>query len=208
MIRFRSAFLTPLALATAFLSAAGPAAPAPQTGTLSNLQAAYNGESNARATYLAYATKAQKEGYAKAAALFRAAAKAEEIHAANHAQVIKALGAEPKADIKAPEVKSTRENLQAAIKGESYERDVMYPGFLTQARKEGKVDAIRTFNYAKTAEAEHARLYQEALDNLDGWKTQNVSFYVCPVCGYTSTARPQEKCPSSFTPSARFLTVG
>jgi rubrerythrin len=207
MIRSSFAYLSPLLLAAGILSAAGPASPMPSAGTLNDMQAAYNGESNAHAAYLTYATKAQAEGYAKAASLFRAAAKAEEIHAANHAMVIKSLGAEPKAIIKAPEVKSTRENLQAALKGEIYERDVMYPGFLVQARKEGKVDAIRSLNYAKTAEAEHARLYQEALNDLEGWKGQNTAFYVCPVCGYTSTTRPAEKCPSSFTPSSRFLTV-
>lgn len=208
MIRSRSAYLSSLFLAATILSATGPANPTNPASTLNDMQAAYNGESNAHATYLAYAEKAQGEGYAKVASFFRAAAKAEEIHATNHAQVIKSLGAEPKANLKAPEVKSTRENLQAAIKGETYERDVMYPGFLTQARKEGKVDAIRSLNYAKTAEAEHARLYQEAFNDLDGWKVQNVAFYVCPVCGYTSTTRPTEKCPSSFTPSIQFLTIG
>lgn len=208
MIRAKSAFLSPLLLTASILSAAGPTTPTPAAGTLKDMQAAYNGESNAHANYLAYAVKAQEEGYAKAAALFRAAAKAEEIHAANHAQVIKSLGAEPTADLKPAEVKSTRENLQAALKGETYERDVMYPGFLTQARKEGKIDAIRSLNYAKTAEAEHARLYQEALNDMDGWKGQNATFYVCPVCGYTSTTRPTAKCPSSFTPSSRFLAIG
>ena len=206
MIR-TSATLSSLLLASSILSAQGPSTPAPAS-TLNNLQAAFNGESNARAAYLAYADKAQAEGYAKAAALFRAAAKAEEIHANNHAEVIKAMGAEPKATLASPDVKSTRENLQAALKGETYERDVMYPGFLLQARKEGKIDAIRSLNYAKTAEAEHAKLYQEALNDLEGWRTQNVSFYVCPVCGYTSLTRPAEKCPSSFTPSSRFLTIG
>lgn len=208
MIPFRSASLSSLLLAAAFLPAAQPAAPSPAASTLNNMQAAYNGESNARAKYLAYAAKAQEEGYAKAASLFRAAAKAEEIHAANHAKVIASMGAEPKAEINTPEVLSTQENLQEALKGETYERDVMYPEFLTRARKEGKVDAIRSLNFAKTAEAEHAKLYQEALNDLEGWRTQNVSFYVCPVCGYTSLTRPAEKCPSSFTPSSRFLTIG
>lgn len=208
MIRSRTAYLSSLLLAASILSATGPASPATPASTLNDMQAAYNGESNARATYLAFAEKAQSEGYAKVASFFRAAAKAEEVHANNHSNVIKALGAEPKATIKTPEVKSTRENLQAALNGETYERDVMYPGFIAQARKEGKIDAIRSLNYAKTAEAEHARLYQEALNDMAGWKAQNVSFYVCPVCGYTTTAKPSEKCPSSFTPAHRFIAVG
>lgn len=175
--------------------------------TLANLQTAYEGESNARAAYLAYADKAQAEGHGKAASLFRAAAKAEEIHAANHAEVIKALGAQPQATIRTPEVKSTRENLEAALHGETYERDVMYPGFLAQARHEGRADAVRSLNFAKTAEAEHAILYTAALNELSGGGSAPANFYVCPVCGFTSTTRPEGKCPSSFTPSDRFIVV-
>jgi rubrerythrin len=100
------------------------------TKTLANLQTAFDGESNARVRYLAFAQKAETEGYGKAASLFRAAARAEEIYANNHAEVIRKLGATPAADVKTPDVKSTTENLQAAIKGESYERDTMYPAFL------------------------------------------------------------------------------
>lgn len=111
------------------------ASPQP-AGTLDNLQAAFNGESNARARYLAFAAKAGEEGYGPVASLFRAAARAEQIHAANHAEVIRALGAEPVAVIDVPEVKSTALNLEAAIAGETYERDVMYPAFLEQARQE------------------------------------------------------------------------
>ncbi|MHB8303849.1 MAG: rubrerythrin family protein [Acidobacteriaceae bacterium] len=97
------------------------------------MQAAFNGESNAHVRYLAFAKQADGEGYGEAASLFRAAARAEEVHASNHAAVIKEMGATPKATIESPEVKSTRENLEAAIKGETYERDIMYPAFLKQA---------------------------------------------------------------------------
>ena len=103
--------------------------------TMSNLQAAYNGESNAHARYLAFAKKADAEGYAGAASLFRAAARAEQIHAGNHADVIKKFGRAPEAKLEQPAVKSTRENLEAALKGESYERDEMYPAFIRDARE-------------------------------------------------------------------------
>ena len=69
------------------------------TKTLDNLQAGFNGESNAHARYLAFAEKAGQEGYGEVASLFRAAAKAEEVHAANHAGVIKTLGGTPQAKI-------------------------------------------------------------------------------------------------------------
>ncbi len=183
-------------------------APSAQAATtLDNLQAAFNGESNARAKYLVFAKKADDEGYARAARLFRAAARAEEIHAGNHAAVIKKLGGTPKADIQAAVAKSTKENLDAAIKGESYERDTMYPEFLTQARKDGNAEAVRTFNLAKTAEGEHAKLYQQALDGLESYKVAGDPIYVCGVCGYTTPALPAQKCPSSFTPKEKFEAI-
>ena len=177
------------------------------TKTLDNLQTAFNGESNAKARYLAFAEKAEAEGYGKVASLFRAAARAEDIHAINHAEVIRKLGATPTADVKTPEVKSTAENLQTAIKGESYERDAMYPEFLKQAREDGNKDAFRTFNFAKEAEAEHAKLYTEASNNLAAWKTTAQPFYVCPSCGYTTPTLNFDKCPVDFTPRDKFIAV-
>jgi rubrerythrin len=176
--------------------------------TLENMQAAFNGESNAHARYLAFAQQADKEGYPAAANLFRAAARAEQIHAGNHAEVIRQLGAEPKAAIETPQVKSTRENLEAAVKGESYERDTMYPEFLKQARADGDAKAVRSLNLAKTAEAEHAKLYQAALDGLEASKgIAAKGFYVCPVCGFTTAAPDFKKCPSCFTAKEKFEKI-
>ncbi len=175
--------------------------------TLENLQAAYNGESNAAARYKAFAAKADADGYAGAARLFRAAARAETIHAASHAKVIQALGGKPRADIAATAVKTTRENLQAALAGETYEKDTMYPDFLARARKDGNADAVRTLNLARNAEIEHAKLYQAALDNLDGQKAAGAPFYVCGVCGYTTRTLPADKCPSSFSAKEKFERV-
>ncbi len=188
---------------------AGDTKPAASAGkTLDNLQAAFDGESNAHARYLAFAKKADEEGYGEAASYFRAAAKAEEIHAANHAVVIKKMGGAPKADVKTPDVKSTKENLAAAIQGESYERDTMYPEFLAQARKEGNRDAIETFNFAKTAEGEHAKMYTATLDGLDGLKGSKAKdLFVCTVCGYTTAKVDFEKCPSCFNPKDRYVKV-
>jgi rubrerythrin len=176
--------------------------------TLDNLQAGFNGESNAHARYLAFAEKANQEGYGEVASLFRAAAKAEEVHAANHAAVIKNLGGTPQAKIETPVVKSTKENLEAAIKGESYERDTMYPEFLKQARAEGNRDAVQTFNYAKTAEGEHAKHYSEALNNLPKLKGSKAKdYFVCTVCGYTTPQLDFSKCPSCFTHKDKYEKV-
>ncbi len=185
---------------------AGSLAQASTGKTIDNLQAAYNGESNAHARYLAFAAKADQEGYKGVASLFRAAAYAEKIHANNHAVVIKKLGGMPQAKIETAAPKSTRENLEAAIKGESYERDEMYPAFLKLARQEGKADAIQTLNYARNAEIEHAKLYTAALGNLDGMRSAT-SWFVCPVCGYTTAKIDFERCPSSFTPAGKYEKV-
>jgi rubrerythrin len=197
---------TLLALTLALIAL--PIGAAAATTTLDNLQAGFNGESNAHARYLAFAEKADQEGYGEVASLFRAAAKAEEVHAANHAAVVKKMGGTAQAKIETPVVKSTKENLEAAIKGESYERDTMYPEFLKQARAEGNRDAVQTFNYAKTAEAEHAKLYSDALNNLPKLKGSKAKdFFVCMVCGYTTAQLDFSKCPSCFTHKDRYEKV-
>lgn len=192
-------------LAIMALASSALAGPAPSK-TLDNLMAAYNGESNAHAKYVEFAKKADLEGYAGAASLFRAAAAAEKTHARNHAEVIAKLGGTPKADVKPPAVKTTAENLRAAIDGESYERDTMYPGFIAEARATGNTDALRSFNFAISAEAEHAKLYGEAAGSLEAWK-QATAFYVCPVCGKTVRAASFEKCPVCFTQADKFAKV-
>lgn len=191
-----------------FAMLAFPAGISAATTTLENMQAAFNGESNAHARYLAFAQHADQEGYADVANLFRAAARAEEVHASNHAEVIRGMGAEPKANIEAPEVKSTRENLEAAVKGESYERDTMYPEFIARAKTDGNTKAIKSLNLAKLAEEEHARLYEAALRQLDQSKGVAAGgYYVCPVCGFTVRVADFEKCPSCFTSKEKFEKV-
>lgn len=209
MIRIKSIIggISKLSLALFAASALATGAGAATT-TLQNMQAAFNGESNAHARYLAFAKHADGEGYGQVASLFRAAARAEEIHAANHAVVIKELGSAPEANVVAPEVKSTRENLEVAIKGETYERDTMYPDFLKQARADRNKSAVKSLNLAKTAEAEHAKLYAAALADLDNLKgSKSVEFSVCPTCGFTTRDPSFSKCPSCFTPKEKFEKV-
>lgn len=204
--------LPALALAGAaavVLSSPAFAAAPPAASTLDNLQAAYDGESNASAKYAAFAKKADEEGYGQVASLFRAASRAEQIHAATHAGVIRKLGGTPKADVKAAEVKTTKENLQAAVAGESYERDTMYPEFLAKAKKDANKDAIETFNFARSAEAEHAKMYSEALAKLDSLKgSKAVAYYVCTVCGYTTARLDFQKCVVCFSSKDKYTKVG
>jgi rubrerythrin len=199
---------TTLPAATAVF--AGDTAPmTPATAVvLEHLQDAFNGESNAKARYEAFAKKAESDGYAPVASLFRAAARAEGIHAANHAVVIRKLGAEPTATLKAPEVRATVDNLKAAVEGETYERDKMYPQFIKDARAAGDADAVRTFNFALSAEGEHARLYAQASDRLPSLKgVKAETYYVCTVCGFTTTQLDFNKCPACASPKEKYVTV-
>jgi rubrerythrin len=194
------------AIGAAFIAAVTPVQAKVSQKTLDNLNAAFQGESNAAHRYEAFARKADAEGHAYAARLFRAAARAESIHRESHKKAILALDGKI-ADFKLDEVQpgTTAENLQAAIKGESYERDTMYPDFLKQARADEAKEAVRTLLYAQKAEGEHARLYQDALDNLA--KNAATPLYVCKVCGYTTTKLPDRNCPSCREPAGNYERI-
>ena len=148
--------------------------------TEKNLQDAFAGESQANRKYLAFAKKAEEEGYSQVAKLFRAAAEAETIHAHNH---LRELGG----------IRSTKENLEEAINGESYEFQNMYPKMIEDAKSEGNDGALRSFNFANEVEKLHAELYRKALENLG--ENQAVDYYVCQVCGNTVENEPPETCP-------------
>lgn len=148
--------------------------------TEQNLKEAFAGESQANRKYLAFAKKAEAEGFKQVAKLFRAAAEAETVHAHNH---LKELGG----------IKSTKENLEEAINGESYEFQKMYPQMIKDAEAEGIKGALRSFNYANDVEKIHAALYRKALENLG--KNPDADMYVCQVCGYTVEGEAPDECP-------------
>jgi len=180
---------------------------AAESQTLKDLLAAFQGESNASIKYTAFAIKAEVEGFLRAAALFRAAARAEQVHAAHHARIIAKLGGTARAELHAPEVKSTRENLEAAKAGEVYERDVMYPTYIKEAEASGQKEAVHSFTLAMKAEAVHAQLYGEVLDNLEAQRASAV-FYVCLYCGeVTDKPEEAEHCPICGAPRDKFDSV-
>ncbi len=178
----------------------------PEATTLENLQTAFNGESNAKVRYEAFAVKAQAEGYLGAAGLFKAAAMAEGIHAAKHAKVIEALGGVPKADVKAPVVKTTKENLKEALNGENHEAKKMYPGFLKKAEADKNTQAMYSFKGAMAAEKVHAQYYAAALKDLNGWKAAK-KFLVCQTCGYTTMDMNIKVCPVCSQPRSQFTEI-
>lgn len=181
--------------AVALAALSGVASAKVSDQTLKNLNTAYQGESNASNRYALFAKKADGEGYGQVAKLFRAASAAEAIHRETHKSAILELGGKID-NFQLDEVSpaTTAENLRAAIKGETYERDTMYPEFLAAAKADDAAAAIRTFTFAATAEKEHAKLYQQALDQLG--KNPPADYFVCQVCGMTLTAIPAKRCPS------------
>jgi len=176
--------------------------------TMVNLIAAYKGESTASAKYAAFAEQARKEGLQPIAIMFGATSKAEAIHALNHKAVIEKLGG--KVDPFSPQfaVKTTRENLEDAIKGEDYEMVTMYPEFIKTARDEDANDAIKSFRWAMETEKKHFAIYTNAFNalNKNDLKSLPKVYWVCPKCGNTfDQAKPEDKCPFCYTSKDKYI---
>lgn len=162
--------------------------------TQDNLKEAFAGESQANRKYVAFAQKADKDGFPNVAKLLRTAAEAETIHALGHFDAMGAIG-------------TTAENLQAAIDGETYEFETMYPPMIEQAEADGH-RAKRMFNFAAKAEAVHAKLYQQALDAVKrGEDLAEANFYLCPICGHVEFGKPPESCPICGAKGAKYVQV-
>jgi rubrerythrin len=162
------------------------------TKTEDNLKEAFAGESQANRRYLAFAKKAEEDGFPQVAKLFRAAAEAETVHAHNHLRVLKGINA-------------TKENIQEAINGETHEFKSMYPGMMEKAKAEKNDEALQTFHYANEVEKLHAALYSKALESLGN--NEVVEYYVCPFCGNTVEKAPLEKCPICGAPGKKFVKI-
>ncbi|MFW6163973.1 MAG: rubrerythrin family protein [Planctomycetota bacterium] len=163
--------------------------------TSENLAEAFAGESQANRKYLAFAKKAESDGFPMVARLFRAAAAAETVHAHAHFRV---MGG----------VKATGENLQAAIDGEGFEFQEMYPKFVAEAEDEGNAAAAMSFRYAMAVEEVHHGLYTQAKEAVAAGKDlPEAPISVCPICGNTFMGEAPEACPVCSTPKARFEVV-
>lgn len=160
--------------------------------TKENLMAAFAGESQANRKYLAFAKKAEQEGYVAAAKMFKAAAEAETIHAHGHLAAAGGIG-------------STVENLEGAVSGETFEFEEMYPPYLEEAKKAGDSAAVKSFTYALEAEKVHASLFSSVLSKLS--KDDKSEFYLCPVCGYIHKNSTPENCPICGAKGSVFVKI-
>jgi len=163
--------------------------------TRENLEEAFAGESQANRKYLAFAKKAQAQGFPQVARLFRAAAEAETVHAHAHLRVLKGIG-------------DTTENLEAAIGGEGHEFQEMYPEFVEEAEKEGEKAALISFKNAMEVEEIHHGLYSEALESVKaGNDLPEAAMFVCGVCGNTFVGEHPDVCPICSSSKDNFFEV-
>lgn len=163
--------------------------------TEKNLKEAFAGESQANRKYLAFAKKAEGDGFPQVAKLFRAAAEAETVHAHAHLRVLGGVG-------------GTAENLQVAIDGEGHEFKEMYPTFVKEAEEEGNDPAVLSFKRALAVEKIHHGLYAEALKAVQsGADLPARTMHVCPVCGNTVYDLAPGRCPICNCPGDRFLEI-
>lgn len=180
-----------------------------KTKTIANLQDAFNGESNATARYAAFSKKAAEEGYKEIAMLFKAASLAEKVHAGNHKAVLEEMGVAVKPAVLDVKVNSTKENLEFAIKGETYEATEMYPTFLKDANNAGNQLALISLNYAYKTEKKHKAFYEKALAALIANKTNTLAatYFVCPTCGNTYQTTAPKRCGISMTSGEKFVKI-
>jgi len=161
--------------------------------TAENLKTAFAGESQANRRYLAFARKAEEEGFTQIAKLFKAAADAETVHALNHLRIT-------------GKIQSTLTNLDAAISGETFEFKEMYPKYIDTAKQEGNKQAAWSFDVANQVEQIHARLFTKAIDALKNKKPmEKTDYYVCGVCGNTVEGAAPDKCPICGAPKEKFF---
>ncbi|MEA3340510.1 MAG: rubrerythrin family protein [Chloroflexota bacterium] len=162
--------------------------------TQANLGAAFAGESQAHIKYLAFSAQAEKEGFPNVGRLFQAIAYAERVHATSHLKTLKGVG-------------KTADNLEAAIGGETYEVEEMYPAFIAVAKVQEEKAAVRSNEWALEAEKIHAEMYGAAKEAVEGGKDAEVGqVYVCEICGWTGEGEPPDECPLCKAKKEKFIT--
>ncbi|HMG85898.1 MAG TPA: rubrerythrin family protein [Terracidiphilus sp.] len=165
-----------------------------------NLETAFEEETKTSTSYKAYAARADEEGFPGLASLFRATALAEQIHAGNHARVLRHMGGTPAIDAPKLRIDGTLENLKTALVDQKFEVDYLYPAFLTTAVPLFDSTAIRSFHWALEADKSHVRLYEDVIARVQtggtpGWEYEKHAFFVCGLCGYAAEHPEGENCP-------------
>jgi len=161
------------------------------TKTEENLKAAFAGESQARNKYMYFAKVARKQGYHYVAKIFEETAENEVQHAKEEFKLLKGIG-------------DTAANLKAAIEGERYETEEMYPNFAKDAEEEGNIEAANKFRMIGKVEKEHEERYKRLLERLENgtlYKRDKPIRWKCSKCGYIHQGtEPPKECPACAHP--------
>ncbi len=180
--------------------------------TLENLVKAFIGESQARNRYTMYARIAKREGFEQIAEVFEITAENEREHAKRLFRMIQELKGNVN-EINVEAVSSlvlgnTAENLKAAIAGEKYEHEKVYPEFARVAEEEGFPEIATCLRAIAKAEEHHEERYKKLLELVESGKffeRDEETVWVCRKCGYVHTGKaPPEKCPSCDHPKNYF----
>lgn len=170
------------------------------SSAIRNLETALEEETKNFTTYKEYAAKSDDEGYHGIASLFRATARAEQIHASSHARVLRHMGGSTLIEMPRVRLEATLDNLKAALVDQKFEVDYLYPTFLTTAIPLLDSTAIRSFQWALEADKSHVRLYSKVMQQVNangksGWAREEHEFFVCTLCGYAAQTPEGENCP-------------
>ena len=122
--------------------------------TLKNLESALAGESMAHVKYRYFAKIARMEGFEEVAKHFEHTADQELLHAWGHLELL--VG-----DL------STRQCLEKAIEGETYEYTEMYPQFRAIAEREKDMRAVKELNDQISESKDHAEAFAEVLKKAE-----------------------------------------
>ena len=175
--------------------------------TESNLRSAFAGESQAHIRYKIFAERAEKSGWPNVARLFNAVSFAERIHAGSHFRNILSKGGFQTVSAAVFGARSTSEDLQAGIDGETFEINEMYPAYRAVAQFQGEKAAETTFTWALEAEKIHASLYRKAKQAVDQGKDVTLGpVQICSTCGYTVEGEAPDKCPICGALKDKFKT--
>lgn len=170
-----------------------------------NLANAFSGESQAHMRYQIYSNVADQEGYEEVSRLFDAIAYAETIHASNHLKVLPRNELPTSASVPLG-LGNTIENLQFAYNGEQFEVEEMYPVYKSVAEVQDEGRALRSFDWALSAEVKHKELYDRAIKALRTERSFDLpSVQVCKACGYTAEGEKPEECPICGAKSQAFI---
>ncbi|MFW6132747.1 MAG: rubrerythrin family protein [Planctomycetota bacterium] len=175
--------------------------------TAESLRNAFGGESMAHMRYNIWSDKAESDGLPNVARLFRAISRAEQAHATNHFRALKPAPGDFVCNSAAAfAYAATSENLQGGIDGETFEINEMYPAYLAVAEMQEESAAVRSMNYALSAEKIHAAMFTKAKQAVDGGNDVELGpVQICTVCGHTLEGEAPDVCPICQAKKDKYL---